>query len=193
MDKPGPGGLVALFIERYQDFRAQLRRRLGSDDLAQDAMQETYMRIQGMEGPATIRQPADYLFRVAVNIAEDQRRRDARLLSGTEIAELIQPADDSLNPARISEGRSEIEALRRALQDLPVRAQQMLWASRVEDVPHVEIARRYGVSERLVSREIQRALAYCVAHMDSDGDADSAAADMPAWRGRARRRQERSS
>lgn len=34
--------LRSLFLERYNDFRNQLKRRLGSEDLAHDAMQEAF-------------------------------------------------------------------------------------------------------------------------------------------------------
>ena len=67
----------------------------------------------------------------------------------------------SLGPARIAQGRSEIEVFRRALRGLPERTQQMLLAARVHELPHAEIARRYGVSERIVSKEIKRALDHC--------------------------------
>ncbi|MCG3102049.1 RNA polymerase sigma factor, partial [Enterobacter sp. DRP3] len=87
-DDRSPGSLRALFLERYNDFRSQLRRRLGSDDLAHDAMQEAFLKVNDLPASSSIQQPAAYLFRVALNIAEDQRRRDSRLLTGVEISEL---------------------------------------------------------------------------------------------------------
>ena len=68
---------------------------------------------------------------------------------------------DEASTARIAQGRSEIEVFRRALRGLPERTQQMLLAARVHELPHAEIARRYGVSERIVSKEIKRALDHC--------------------------------
>ncbi|WYX26173.1 sigma-70 region 4 domain-containing protein [Achromobacter xylosoxidans] len=78
-----------------------------------------------------------------------------------EISELIGGTDEAADPARIAQGRSQIDAFRRALRQLPERTQQMLLAARVHDVPHAEIARRYGVSERIVSKELKRALVHC--------------------------------
>ena len=37
----------------------------------------------------------------------------------------------------------------------------MLMAARVHELPHAEIAKRYGVSERIVSKELKRALEHC--------------------------------
>ncbi|WP_313461351.1 RNA polymerase sigma factor [Achromobacter sp.] len=152
--------LRSLFLERYNDFRNQLKRRLGSEDLAHDAMQEAFLKVNDLPS-SSIQQPAAYLFRVALNIAEDQRRRDSRLLTGVEISELIHITDEAADPARIAQGRSQVDAFQRALRKLPERTQQMLLAARVHELPHAEIARRYGVSERIVSKELKRALEHC--------------------------------
>lgn len=160
-DSKSPGFLRALFLERYNDFRSQLKRRLGSEDLAQDAMQEAFLKVNELPAGTPVQQPAAYLFRMALNAAEDNRRRDARLLTGVEISELINIADEAADPARIVQGRSEIDVFRRALRELPERTQQMLLAARVHELPHAEIARRYGVSERVVSKELKRALDHC--------------------------------
>ena len=171
-DSKPDGSLLSLFLERYNDFRSQLRRRLGSDDLAHDAMQEAYLKVSDLPASGSIQQPAAYLFRVALNIAEDQRRRDSRLLTGVEISELINMTDEAADPARIAQGRSQIDAFRRALRGLPERTQQMLLAARVQELPHAEIARRYGVSERVVSKELKRALEHCARVLESQGDAE---------------------
>lgn len=160
-EKREHGPLLSLFLERYNDFRSQIKRRFGSEDLAHEAMQEAFLKVRDLSGGDTIQQPAAYLFRMAMNAAEDQRRKDARLLTGVEIEELIQFDDEAADPARIAQGRDQIAAFEQALAQLPVRTQQMLLAARVHETPHAEIALRYGVSERIVSRELKRALEHC--------------------------------
>lgn len=171
-DSKPDGSLVSIFLERYNDFRSQLKRRLGSEDLAHDAMQEAFLKVNDLPASSSIQQPAAYLFRVALNIAEDQRRRDSRLLTGVEISELINMTDEAADPARIAQGRSQIDAFRRALRGLPERTQQMVLAARVHELPHAEIARRYGVSERIVSKELKRALEHCARELDASGGAN---------------------
>lgn len=175
-DNKPENSLRALFLERYNDFRSQLKRRLGSDDLAHDAMQEAFLKVNELPASSSIQQPAAYLFRVALNIAEDQRRRDSRLLTGVEISELIHLADEAADPARIAQGRDQIDAFQRALRQLPERTQQMVLAARVHDLPHAEIARRYGVSERIVSKELKRALEHCARELLVAGSGTGGAA-----------------
>ncbi|AUA59065.1 Probable RNA polymerase sigma factor fecI [Achromobacter spanius] len=183
-DNKPENSLRALFLERYNDFRSQLKRRLGSDDLAHDAMQEAFLKVNDLPASSSIQQPAAYLFRVALNIAEDQRRRDSRLLTGVEISELIHLADEAADPARIAQGRDQIDAFQRALRQLPERTQQMVLAARVHDLPHAEIARRYGVSERIVSKELKRALEHCARELlvAGSGKGGSAPASRAACR-----------
>jgi len=183
-DNKPENSLRALFLERYNDFRSQLKRRLGSDDLAHDAMQEAFLKVNDLPASSSIQQPAAYLFRVALNIAEDQRRRDSRLLTGVEISELIHLADEAADPARIAQGRDQIDAFQRALRQLPERTQQMVLAARVHDLPHAEIARRYGVSERIVSKELKRALEHCARELlvAGSGKGGSASTSRAAYR-----------
>ena len=75
-----------MFLERYNDFRNQLKRRLGSEDLAHDAMQEAFLKVNELPPGMPVQQPAAYLFRMALNAAEDHRRRDSRLLTGVRSA-----------------------------------------------------------------------------------------------------------
>ncbi|MBR7431850.1 RNA polymerase sigma factor, partial [Klebsiella pneumoniae] len=41
--------MVKLFLASYDDFKARLKRRLGSEDLACDVLHETYLRVDRMD------------------------------------------------------------------------------------------------------------------------------------------------
>ena len=73
-DQPA-GSLRALFLERYNDFRSQLKRRLGSDDLAHDAMQEAFLKVNDMPSSSSIQQPAAYLFPVSYTHLDVYKRQ----------------------------------------------------------------------------------------------------------------------
>ncbi|WP_175166542.1 hypothetical protein ACUDCK_18775 [Achromobacter sp. CF-sbj1-Ac2-l] len=44
-----------LFLSKYQEFRKRLRIRLGSEDLANDAMQEAWLRVDSLAERAICR------------------------------------------------------------------------------------------------------------------------------------------
>jgi len=159
--------LLALFIERQAELRKRLRRRLGSDDLVNDVLQETYLRVERMgEGTAAERNPGGYLFRMALNVAADQRQAESRYLTGEEVEELLHVGDDALDPARIVHARIEVAALELALQELTPRQRAILIAARVEDLPQQAIADRFRISVRMVGKELRRALEHCGARLD---------------------------
>lgn len=159
--------LLRLFMERRHELRRRLKNRLGSDELANDALQETYLRIKRMtEAPAISSNPAGYLFRMAVNVATDQRQADARYLTGEEVEDLLQVGADTLDPARIVHAKLEVAALERALDELTGRQRAILIAARVEDVPQEDIARRFGISVRMVGKELRKALDHCGKRLD---------------------------
>jgi RNA polymerase sigma-70 factor (ECF subfamily) len=160
--------LRALFLSRYSQFRRHLHKRLGSEDLANDALHETYLRMEAMNVRSAIRFPSAYLFRIALNIAEDQRKSTARLLSVADVEALYDMADELADPARTAEARGEVEALERALAELPRRRRAILVAARIDEVPHRDIATRFGLSERTIEKEIRAGLEHCCERLGRD-------------------------
>ncbi|CAB3719619.1 MAG: RNA polymerase sigma factor [Achromobacter sp.] len=155
-----------LFLSKYQEFRKRLRIRLGSEDLANDAMQEAWLRVDSLAETAPVEYPAAYLFKIASNIAEDQRRANARILSMAEIEELYDMADEAAGPAQVAEGREQLAALEAALAELPRRRQAIVIAARVDEVPHREIAERFGISVRTVEKELRAGLEHCCGKLE---------------------------
>ncbi|WP_317200968.1 RNA polymerase sigma factor [Janthinobacterium sp.] len=160
--------LRALFLERYAQFRRHLQNRLGSEDLANDALHETYLRVESMNAPAFIKYPSAYLYRIALNIADDQRKSNARMLSVPEIEGLYELADELADPVRTVEVRAELAALEQALAELPRRRRGIVIAARVDQLPHSEIAQRFGVSPRTVEKELRAGLEHCCERLGKD-------------------------
>jgi RNA polymerase sigma factor (sigma-70 family) len=158
--------LRSLLAARYDDLKARLSRRLGSSDLASDALQDTYVRLGGAEVSGPVRSPAAYLFRMAFNVAMDQKRVEKRRLARNEVYDLLNIADEAPGPARIAEARFEVEALERVIAELPPRRRVILLAARLQGMPQREIAKRLGVSLRLVEKELRRAQEYCAERLE---------------------------
>ncbi|WAF83418.1 RNA polymerase sigma factor [Metapseudomonas otitidis] len=166
MNDKAPGRLLRVFLASYEQFRVRLRRRLGSDDLAGDVLHETYLRVGRMDEPEDLQRPDAYLYRMALNVAADRRAQDARLLTGAEVQVLLESVEEPRDPAAIVGGQVEILALVEALAELSPRRRQILVASRMEEVPHQELARRFNISTRTVEKELKAALAYCAGRLE---------------------------
>ena len=154
--------MLGLFLANYEDFRRRLRRRLRSDDLVDDVMQETYLRVERLDPEAErATHPTGYLFRMALNMAADHHRASGRLLTGEEVDDLIQGVDDHLDPPTVLSSQQDIAALGAALDMLTRRQREILIAARIDELPQVEIAARHGISVRMVGKELKKALETC--------------------------------
>lgn len=153
--------LRGLLVERYNDFKQRLARRLGSSELAAEALQETWLRLDRPGQPGALQRPDAYLFRIALNIAADRRDADRRRLALSEVEVLRHLDDDKLDPERIVQSREEVTELANALDELPARCGAIFMAARLDEVPHKVLAERFGISTRMVEREVKRALEHC--------------------------------
>jgi RNA polymerase sigma-70 factor (ECF subfamily) len=163
---PNRALLRRVLLADYKDFFDGLKRRLGSADLAGEALQETFLRLEKVPQAKPLHSPKSYLYRIAVNIAIDRRRAEARRLTSTEVECLMDLADPAPDPARIVEARSEIEHLKRAVAELPPRRREILLAARLHEVPNREIAKRFGVTVRTIETELKAAVEHCASRLE---------------------------
>jgi RNA polymerase sigma factor (sigma-70 family) len=160
-----------LLVERYDELKRRLTRRLGSSELAGEALHDAWLRIAQADSVGVVGNPGNYVFGVAMNAARDRlRNADSRILSAAEVDGLLEIADGAPCPEHVARARSDLRGLEAILHELPARRREILLASRLDQMPRQEIARRFGISLRLVDLELQRAQEYCLARRGrSDG------------------------
>src|SRR5260221_400138 len=91
----------------YDEIKTRLTRSLGSRELADDVLHETFLRLHRSEAIGAIQQPQSYIFRVALNIATDRRREERRRASHAEILAAIRLHEEQPNLSREIEARSD--------------------------------------------------------------------------------------
>jgi RNA polymerase sigma-70 factor (ECF subfamily) len=153
-------------VDNYDSLVRKLTRRLGSSDFAYEALHETFLRLDRVTDAVPVRSPADYIFRTAINIAKDRQKAQNRRVSASEIDALLDVSDDGPDPARVAEARSEIEAFKRALSELPSRPRDVLQSISIDGRSPHEVAVRLGVSVRTVESDLKRALTHCADSLD---------------------------
>jgi RNA polymerase sigma-70 factor (ECF subfamily) len=155
-----------LLVDRYDELRDRLARRLRSADLASDILQETWLRLARGGSAGVLRSPEAYLFRMALNVAANERDSQKRRLDYSEVDPLMKLDKDEIDPERVAAARSEISALAQALDELPPRRRAIFIMARVDELPHREIGERTGLSVRMVDRELRKALEHCGQRLD---------------------------
>jgi RNA polymerase sigma-70 factor, ECF subfamily len=148
-------------VDNYDDLVRKLTRRLGSSDFAYEALHETFLRLDRVTDAVPVCSPADYIFRTAVNVAKDRQKAQNYRVSRTEVDALLDICDDAPDPAKVVEARSEIEAFKRALAELPVRPREVLRSISIDGKSRDEVAAHLQVSVRTVENDLKQALSHC--------------------------------
>lgn len=155
--------LLDVYFRQASHLRSHLRRRVSSCELADDAMQETWIRIAGLDSVPPIRNKLAFLLRLAGNIASDlarQERRHSSVRNNDDFA-LEAIADDAPTPETVIIQRDLLKALTRSLLQLSPNVRATLLMSRCDDLTHREIASRLNVSESMVAKYLSQALRHC--------------------------------
>jgi len=138
-----------LYACTARPIRAYLARVTGSRTLADDLLQETYVRfLRARFASEDEGHQKNYLFRIATNLMRDHFRRTKH--EGGELPEI------AVDPAfsREVQMRSDVG---RALAELGPRDRTMLWLAYVEGANHDEIAATLGLRSRSVRSMLSRA------------------------------------
>ena len=145
----------------YDNLIRHLTRKLGSSELAYEALHETFVRLDAVPVTTEVRNPASYVFQTAINIAKNRRKAQSYRLSASEVDALLDVSDEMPGPDRIAEARSELQAFERALVGLPERSRRVLRLMSFEGKTAQEAAEQLQVSVRTVAADYQNALRHC--------------------------------
>lgn len=159
--------LMSVYLRQWKVLRALLRRHTGSLELAEDALQETWLRLAGLKAQSgVIHDRQAFILRIAGNIAIDLARREkrhsSRCINDDVLLEAL--ADSYPSPETFAIDRDQLRQLTRALMQLPAKPRAALLMNRCDGMSHRDIAVRLGVSESMVARYLAQALRHCRDH-----------------------------
>lgn len=159
-------GLIASHDDRL---RRYIARRLGGRRAdAADLTQEVYLRLLRISRPESIRNPEAYLFTIASHVLHQNLLRPSVEPDTADAIEALEAQDPSCDPAGETARVERLEALSRALAQLPFKAQAALILYRRDGYSLGEVARALGVSEAMVKKYLSRAILHCRAIMPED-------------------------
>lgn len=147
--------------EQYRQLRLRLARKLGSEALAEEALHETWIRLdKARELPPVLNEDA-YLLRAAANMAANLRVSENRHAGSLELEEAADHPDDAPDAMRIAVAKAQVAAVMQALRELPVRQQEVFVAWFQQETTTEELAQRHGVSLRTIQADLRTAVIHC--------------------------------
>ena len=163
--------LIAVYLRQWKTLRGILGKRTGSQELAEEALQETWIRLARAGTPdEPIRDHQALILRIAGNIATDIVRREKRYASRVVSDETLMSsiADSTPSPETFAIDRDRLRQLVRVLATLSDKARAVLLMSRCDEVPYSEIGRTLGISESMVAKYMAQALRHCRDHLRAE-------------------------
>jgi RNA polymerase sigma-70 factor (ECF subfamily) len=138
-----------LFYNRTaRPLRAFLGATLHDPSLADDILQETFLRFLEAQLPADMQDEhrKNYLFRIATNLMRDYYR-NAKSVPLSETGSGEKPAEDIVRR----------EDMRQIMGELKPRERELLWLAYVEQFSHHEIATMMGAKTESIRPMLARA------------------------------------
>jgi RNA polymerase sigma factor (sigma-70 family) len=164
--------LMSVYLRQWKMLRSLLKKRTGSHELAEEALQETWLRLAGRPPePTMIHDRQAFILRVAGNIAVDLARKEKRHSSRciSDEAVLKTAADSYPSPETFAIDRDQLRFLALALAQLPPKPRAALLMNRCDGLSHSQIGSKLGVSESMVARYLAQALRHCRDHFRDRG------------------------
>ncbi|NMG37055.1 sigma-70 family RNA polymerase sigma factor [Azoarcus sp. TTM-91] len=157
-----PDSVARLYAGHHGWLVGWLRLKLGCQQQAADLAHDTFLRILGARQAALaeLREPRAYLTAVARGLVVDQyRRRDLERAYLEALA--AEPEQFSPSPEQRQLVLEALMEMDRLLQGLSARARAAWLYSRLDGLPHAEIAALLGVSVPRVRQYLAKVARQC--------------------------------
>lgn len=135
---------IAAFIDKHRDELSRfIVRKLGSEDLSADILQDAYLRLSRQQTQETIENPRAFVFRVVGNLVIDYQRLSVnRLKQDVDDDTYNAVLEQSPGPEQRYQQNQRLQAIHQALAELPEDCRLAFYWIRVEGLSHTEVAAR---------------------------------------------------
>jgi RNA polymerase sigma-70 factor (ECF subfamily) len=158
-------GLGGAFLAHRAKLQGLAHKITGRRELAEDVVQEAFLKLSDVSHGLAVQQPIGYCFQVVRNLAIDCRRRmmlEAGVFADAESGEHV--AAPQGTPEQYAISRQNLVIVDEALGRLPSRTRQAFELYRMGGLTQRAIGERLGVSAATVNtmiRDAVQALARC--------------------------------
>jgi RNA polymerase sigma factor (sigma-70 family) len=147
---------------------AYFQRRIRNRAEAEDLTQEVFMRLARRPDQNNGESIEAYVFKIAGSVLVDwsrhqsSRRHNAHRALSDISENLTLPAVlvEDRTPERVLEGKEALKGIEDALAELSERTRYIFLLSRLEHVPHRDIADLYSLSVSAVEKHVMKAVAH---------------------------------
>ena len=148
-----------LYLQYGEELKRYITRRLNSADAATDLTHETFVRLLRRYPAPQPENPRAYLYRIAHNLALDhlrlRKRKRTEAISDDHLDKI--PGELS-TPEQVVSNRNDLNAVRKAILEMPKRTRQVFILARLEGLTYREVSERLDISESSVQKHLSKAI-----------------------------------
>lgn len=162
--------------------RARLARFCRAGEEIDELIQDAYCRLAMLEAVDHIDRPDAYFFSIARNLLIRRLKR-AQVVPIETVAEIDAiSVDEAPSPERQVGARLDYDRVRAIIAALPERCRRIVEMRRIEGLPQKEIARRLGVTEKVVEKQVWQGIRAVQARLRTEESDAEARMDAAEWR-----------
>jgi RNA polymerase sigma factor (sigma-70 family) len=159
-----------LLFQRHQEELLRFAGQHSNEEVAEDLVQEAYLRLMRQAQTEKIDNPRAYLYTVTRNLSADYLRQGqirSRYHADSDIeCELI--ADTKPEPDIEVESQHKLQRCLDTLDSLPEVYRHVFLLHRIDGMTYVEIGKALQIPARTVERYAAKALVHCFANVSGD-------------------------
>ena len=151
-----------LLVSLADEIRGFLRAKSRNADWADDLYQDLIVRLMASDTFKNADNPRAFIYAAANNLLTDHYRKNATRNKFLEAASAdTENAVDAIDSERIVAARLRIEAVARAMAELPDQTREIFRLVRIKGMNQREASEELGITLRTVERHLAKALAHC--------------------------------
>ncbi|MGZ5050167.1 MAG: RNA polymerase sigma factor [Methylobacter sp.] len=152
----------AIYLDHQSELQLHLARIVDCPEIAAELVQESFIIFFRESKKQTIDHPRGFLFRVAKNLAYDHiKHRKVTENYAQKNDQSVLPDNEFPSAEKLVAIDERLEAIKRILEELPLRTQEIFILNRVYGMTYTEIAKEFAISDSAVEKHMAKALLHC--------------------------------
>ncbi len=172
MDTGKKTTLLDAYLEKRPALKRFLVARFRDEAVAEDLLQDLYLKLERVEDASDISNIGAYLFRMANNVALDHRRQKMRQMARDKNWVDVSRSDqggESIDegPAadRAIEAKQKLAQVSEALGQLPPQCRKVFVLHKLKGKSHRDISADLGIAVSTVEKHMAKAMKFLVLHL----------------------------
>jgi RNA polymerase sigma-70 factor (ECF subfamily) len=164
--------VLKAFLAHERALKAFLSRFARTRQEVDDLAQETFLRAFVAEAAQPVAAPKAFLFRVARNLALNERARAEHALvvrMGDSAISTVIEDDSQPSVEDVVDARRQMALFAEAIASLPPHCRKVFVLRKIHGLTHGEIAEMLGISVRTVEKHVAEGLRKCAQYLHLRG------------------------